>query len=105
MLDKIMGLVKPLVKKVMSVWNKIPEDKQAHVIAGFKISLFSGLVLLCWGMPMWWHCVVTACVAVGKEVFDHFHPEKHTCDPKDAVATMLGCIPAHVVLCVVRWLI
>jgi len=29
-------------------------------------------------------------VAFGKEVYDYFHPDKHTCDGLDAIATIVG---------------
>lgn len=29
-------------------------------------------------------------VAFGKEVYDYFHQDKHTCDGLDAVATIVG---------------
>ena len=29
-------------------------------------------------------------VAIGKEVYDFFHKDKHTCDAMDAIATIVG---------------
>jgi hypothetical protein len=57
------------------------------------------------GLPMCWLWLVTSGLAVAKEVFDHFHPAKHTCDPMDAVATICGCVPAHLVMMLLCWLL
>ena len=54
-------------------------DKFQHFVLG-------ALVALCPVYPV----VAVLIVAVGKEVYDHFHPDKHTCDAMDAIATIVG---------------
>lgn len=73
----------------MKVFNlsRLHQDKTGHFIAGVLIYYttlhfidpFVGLLSV-------------AVVAVGKEVFDCLHRDKHTPDMWDAVATLLGGI-------------
>lgn len=54
-------------------------DKAEHFILG-------ALVALCPIYPL----IAVIIVAVGKEIYDHFHPDVHTCDAMDAIATIVG---------------
>lgn len=54
-------------------------DKLAHLIAG-------AIVALCPIYPM----AAVIVVAFGKEIYDYYHQDKHTCDGSDAIATIVG---------------
>lgn len=61
-----------------------PQDKLAHFAVGvivFAITHFIGPLV---GM------LAVVLAAVGKEIYDWFHRNKHTPDIWDAVATILG---------------
>lgn len=69
----------------------IPQDKANHIVYGsvifaaaYALFTFAGLPAL----PIAAGAVVLA--AVGKEVWDRIHCDKHTPDLMDAVATMVG---------------
>lgn len=62
----------------------IPHDKALHFIAGvliFAVAHFGGI---------WVGVAAVTVAAVGKEIYDWFHRDKHTPDIWDAVATVLG---------------
>lgn len=59
-------------------------DKQIHLLAGVAIAGLSSP----FGMPVMAACVCAA--AIGKEVYDSYHRDKHTPDALDALATMAG---------------
>jgi uncharacterized membrane protein YdcZ (DUF606 family) len=63
---------------------KVPCDKQMHFICGFIIAAvltpFIGFYAV----------VVVAIIALLKEIYDALHPDKHTADFWDWVATTLG---------------
>ena len=54
-------------------------DKAQHFFVG-------AIVALCPIYPM----VAVLIVAWGKELYDYFHKDKHTCDALDAIATIVG---------------
>ena len=54
-------------------------DKAQHFIIGM-------IVGLCPIYPM----IAILLVAWGKELYDYKHPDKHTCDAMDAIATIVG---------------
>lgn len=68
----------------------IPRDKQIHAAAGFAIAL-----LTAW-MGRWLSVALVLVAAVGKEAYDYLHPDKHTCDIWDAVATVTGAVPVWI---------
>lgn len=80
---------------------KIEKDKKGHFIAGAIITLLSALFAWIVGLPLWLMLVPTAIAAVGKEVYDRQHPEKHTCDVWDAVATVLGAVPVIIIVVII----
>ena len=47
---------------------------------------FGAIAALCPTYPM----IAILVVAFGKEVYDYYHPDKHTCDGVDAMATIVG---------------
>ena len=62
----------------------IPLDKTLHLLAG------STIAALVWPFGAWLAVVAVLVAAVGKEVYDKLHPDKHTADIWDAVATVMG---------------
>lgn len=62
----------------------LPHDKALHVIAGFCIFTVAHFI----SIPVAIYSVVAA--AVGKELFDLCHKDRHTPDVLDAVATIAG---------------
>jgi ABC-type nickel/cobalt efflux system permease component RcnA len=62
----------------------IPLDKQAHFFSGGTIAAMA----LPFGLAV--AVVVLGVAAFGKEVYDKFHPENHTADIWDAIATLAG---------------
>lgn len=59
-------------------------SKLQHFVAGMGISL----TFLVFGSPIL-GLYVNALAAAGKEVYDYFHPETHTCDVMDMLMTIL----------------
>jgi hypothetical protein len=74
----------------MNPLNKLPHDKALHVIAGVLAYAVFHFVSPVVGMA----AVVVA--AVGKEVYDWFHRDRHTPDLWDAVATMAGGVAGFI---------
>jgi len=68
----------------MNPLNKLPHDKALHVIAGVLAYAVFHFVSPVVGMA----AVLVA--AVGKEVYDWFHRDRHTPDVWDAVVTVIG---------------
>lgn len=62
----------------------IPQDKQGHFIAGVLaytlIHFFNPIIAL----------FVVLVMAIGKEVYDYAHRDKHNPEVMDAVATIMG---------------
>ena len=58
------------------------KDKQKHALVGAFIGLTS-----IW-FPGSWVFLIGCIVAVGKEVYDYYHPLNHTPDVTDALATI-----------------
>ena len=61
-----------------------PHDKVLHFIAGvliFAVAHFGGI---------WVGMAAVTVAAVGKEIYDYFHQDKHIPEIADAVATILG---------------
>lgn len=63
----------------------MPLDKQAHILVGAIVVLMLGYVL-----PAWIGFLVSVSLGAAKEIYDRFHPLKHTCDPADFFATCAG---------------
>ena len=61
-----------------------PQDKLAHFAVGTLIYAAAHFVSPIIGLA------AVAVAAVGKEIYDWFHRDKHTPDVWDAVATMAG---------------
>ena len=67
-------------------------DKLKHLIAGFVVAVPFTLVF---GIGS--GILASVVIGIGKEIYDYFHPESHTADPVDAVATILGGILGAVI--------
>lgn len=69
----------------------LPYDKSLHALAGAVIFSAAYVLFSIAGLPAL-HIATGAVVlaAVGKEVYDYMHRDKHTPDLMDAVATIIG---------------
>lgn len=71
----------------------IPQDKLLHYIAG---QIVAGLIFMTSAtfFPLWitviLSMVVTVVIGILKETYDKYHPDSHTADFKDAIATIIG---------------
>lgn len=67
-------------------------DKKLHFICGFIICFIIGLYNAQLGL------VACAAAGAGKEMFDFLHPEKHSVELMDFIATCCGGIVAYILL-------
>lgn len=74
----------------MNPLNKLPHDKALHIIAGVLVYTVAHFVSPIVGMA------AVAVVAVGKEIYDYMHKDKHTPDAWDAIATIGGGLLAFI---------
>ena len=81
------------MEKLLALLAKIPADKQGHALMGVVIYLIASIALLQF-VPVTLVApqalMVVAAVGAFKEVYDAYHPEKHTCDFWDFIATTSG---------------
>jgi len=61
-------------------------DKQAHALSGAVLVLLPVIA----SRPLWWGLLICLAAALAKEVYDSRHPDVHTCDVWDAIATCAG---------------
>jgi hypothetical protein len=73
-----------LLAKLSSPHIPVALDKQAHFVTGAVMGLFGYLIL------EYYSLILVAVIAAAKEYYDHLHPEIHTCDFFDWLATVLG---------------
>jgi uncharacterized membrane protein YhiD involved in acid resistance len=67
------------------------KDKQIHAAVGVAI----GILTMKFAMPIAFASLVV--IALGKEVYDHFYPDKHTADVTDFLTTVgAGAIAMYV---------
>jgi hypothetical protein len=71
---------------------KVPCDKQMHFLSGFIIAALLTPFIGAYSI------LVVAVIAALKEIYDARHPDKHTADFMDWVATVLGGIVGFVVV-------
>lgn len=64
-------------------------DKVYHFIVCFVIVLVADIF-----MPLWASVLLACAAAVGKEVYDLKHPDKHTADWADLAADGFGILVA-----------
>jgi len=80
-----MNLLNPL-----NLFSKIPCDKLGHIVAGLFIYAVLHFITPIFGLAM----VIIA--AIGKEIYDAAHKDKHTPDFWDAIATIIGGLLAFI---------
>jgi glycopeptide antibiotics resistance protein len=78
-----------MIEKILAILNSIPSDKVAHCLGG--------VVLFAIGQLFGYGLALAILGAVTKEIYDYFHPEKHTADVKDAIATTLGGLLGYII--------
>jgi hypothetical protein len=81
------------MEKLLSMLAKIPADKQGHALIGALIFVLASFVLLLFlPMPLVPPQALLIVVVIGalKEIYDAYHPDMHTCDVWDWVATVAG---------------
>ena len=81
------------MEKLLSLVATYPADKKDHALLGAAGVSACASVLLLW-LPLLWAVGITTVLliaaALGKERYDAAHPEIHTADPFDALATVAG---------------
>lgn len=78
-----------MIEKLISLANSIPSDKVAHCLGG--------VILFAIGQLFGYGLFLAVLGAITKEIYDYLHPESHTADPKDAVATILGGLLGYII--------
>jgi hypothetical protein len=73
----------------------IPADKQQHFISGAILGIVLTPFIGAYSI------LVVAVIAALKEIYDACHPDKHTADFMDWVATVLGGIVGFVVVALI----
>lgn len=74
---------------------KVPCDKQMHFLSGFIIAAVLTPFIGAYSI------LVVAVIAALKEIYDARHPDKHTADFWDWVATVLGGVVGFVVVALI----
>lgn len=89
------------LKKIWAWVVSIPQDKLLHDYAGALICLYTFALVKIF-VPYWPSLVIANVVAlcglVGKEIYDHFHPEEHSTECKDILFGMFGMAKVDVAL-------
>jgi hypothetical protein len=83
----------------------MPRDKALHIVVGGAI--FSAAYVACTlvGFPALYPAAgAVVGAAVGKEIYDYIHRDKHTPDLMDAVATIAGGVVCSLPLLVSKML-
>ena len=62
------------------------KDKQLHILGSATLTVTIYLAT----KSLVYATVGTLLVGIGKEVYDYYHPKKHTADIKDVVADVIG---------------
>lgn len=86
-------------KLLAFILRLLPYDKSVHVNLG---GFVSPLPLLYPAVQWWMPLAAAAVAAMGKGVYDHLHPETHTVDPLDFLATVAGALPVALTLGVLK---
>jgi hypothetical protein len=82
-MEKFIAKVNEILSKFCIVC-KVPCDKQMHFLSGFIIAAVLTPFIGAYSI------LVVAVIAALKEIYDALHPDKHTADIWDWVATSLG---------------
>lgn len=75
---------------IVNPLQNVPADKQGHFIIGLLAYMLFHFISIGVGL------IVVAVLAIGKEIHDWFHRDRHTPDLWDAVATILGGLAGFV---------
>jgi hypothetical protein len=78
-----------MIEKILAFLNAIPSDKIAHCLIG--------VILFAIGQLFGYGLLFAVLGAIGKEIYDYFHQDKHTPDVWDAVATTLGGLLGYII--------
>ena len=94
MIEALISKVNIALTKLYPSWleGKVPVDKFMHFISGLLIAViltpFIGF----------YSVLIVALIALAKEVYDYLHPDLHTADIWDWVATTLGGIVGAILI-------
>ncbi len=85
-IETIITKVNTALSKLYPSWleGKVPVDKFLHFTCGFIIAAVLTPFIGAYSI------LVVAVIAALKEIYDYLHPDKHTADIWDWVATSLG---------------
>ena len=78
-----------MIEKIIAFLNSIPSDKVYHCLGG--------VVLFAIGQLFGYGLFLAVLGAITKEIYDYLHPESHTADVKDAIATTLGGLLGYII--------
>lgn len=78
-----------MIEKIIAFLNSIPSDKVYHCLGG--------VVLFAIGQLFGYGLALAILGAITKEIYDYLHPENHTADVKDAIATTLGGLLGYII--------
>ena len=78
-----------MIEKIIAFLNSIPTDKVYHCLGG--------VVLFAIGQLFGYGLALAIFGAITKEIYDYLHPESHTADVKDAIATTLGGLLGYII--------
>ena len=78
-----------MIEKILAILNSIPSDKIYHCLGG--------VVLFAIGQLFGYGLFLAVLGAITKEIYDYLHPESHTADVKDAIATTLGGLLGYII--------
>ena len=78
-----------MIEKILNFLNNIPSDKIYHCLVG--------VILFAIGQLFGYGLLFVVVGAIGKEIYDYFHQDKHTPDVWDAVATTLGGLLGYII--------
>ena len=89
------------LKKIWAWVVRIPQDKLLHDYATALIALFSfvlAFVFFRYWPSFWIANGLAAAFAIGKEVYDYFHPEGHSVEWKDLAFDLFGLVKIDLAL-------
>lgn len=90
-MEKLLAKLNAVLSK-FCVTCKVPCDKQMHFIGGLVIAAVLTPFIGAYSI------IIVAIIALLKEVYDYMHPESHTADFWDWVATVLGGVVGFVLI-------
>lgn len=93
LIAKVNALLAKLYPSILA--GKVPVDKFMHFISGLVIAALLTPFIGAYSI------VVVAIIALLKEIYDYLHPESHTADIWDWVATTLGGLVGFVAVALI----